>query len=1428
MTGEAGVRADRVAEIIAVLPGGSGRRGSGYLMAAGRVLTAAHVIADARAVRVRFDADRPGERIVEATVEWRHAGTDTAVLAVPGGDGAEAVEAARFGRVGESDAVLSCTAVGFPRFKLRTDPDGTWYRDVEHVRGACAVLSNRREGTLDLQVTPPATDPDTDASPWEGMSGAAVLSGGRIVGVVARHHRCDGPGRLAANRVDRWAEHLSAEERRRLEALLGCALAPTALPDVVPPAARAPVQVREAYEAQLRDMAPEVLEDRDAELRRLAEFCGGPDPYLWVQAPPWAGKTALVAWLALHPPRGVVPVWFFVTARLAGQADSPAFTEAFVQQLAIIAGREPTRHATPAIRDGERRQLLNEAAQRVTRDGGTLLLIVDGLDEDQSSRPGGSGPSIASLLPERLPPHVRVLVTSRLSPGLPADVPGGHPLRHCAVLKLDTVAAARHTEHEAVHDLTAALSGGALGRDLVGLLAAAHGSLTLSDLRELTGHRHLAVKQRLDSAFGRVLRERADGPDGFQSGLDPDGARPRAHPAGTRSFLFAHETLFAAALEAFGPDITAYRERVHAWARRYAEAGWPTDTPAYLLQFYGRMVASLGDVDRATALVTDVRRHDRMRERTGGDTAGLAEIKVVHELALDLPCDNLGPMAALVVARDLLTRRNGSLPPEVPIVLAELGHTRRAMEAAHAVFRLEDRAHALAGIARVLAANGDPQTADVARKALRTVDAAEANRWELMPSTDDAMRTAAAALMTAGQEDEALARLDSPHDADPLSPIRTRVALAVAAHPRAAERATGLLREAVTMARALPPDERVEALAVAAGAYATIDPAQAKRLYAWMLRLANRADTEVALLTAAAVALHDVRPEQAADFAHSALEEVRLEQEWQREEAEFTGHEYVPSYDWVVDSVAALLAAGLVDEVQQLVEQEEGPVPWFTGGMDHEQRAIAVCQARKGDAKAAWRLLEMSWRRSPVDERHPEGAAAVSTALAAAGCGRQAETLLRTAAARHPWAAAEGLAALARHYAADDPEHAAHLMQAAESVAARSSHEAGDTDQDIRLAVLATTLAVLGRFTDAERLAGTIGTPCARAWALAGVSMAHAAEGHPEALRLAEEAAEIAKDLTDDPFMHDVQIAAAQALGCMGAAGRAVDLANSVQRPIGKADQEDRDKSLMAAVTGLWAYDPAAATAIVDAMEQRLLTGDAGLDGPVVGFAGLLVAVGHQDYERSRRLVDAARRAADRKHRLGNEARDSRYVGTRPQDALVMALLTARSNPAGAEEWLVQAVALLETESPRTPWNRGPLAIVCAALGDYKAALGLVFRSDHSTRAEVLTELAAYVVEVPGTTVFHGNIGSAPELWLIRRFAALVLPADAADSRQPGADDEAHALDPAKRRSIAFSLLSQALLADGWHNAVPVLADLAPDVVISIRDVVFQHLGLED
>jgi S1-C subfamily serine protease len=42
-------------------PGGAGSRGSGYLVGPGLVLTVAHVVAEARVVRVRLDVGQPAE-----------------------------------------------------------------------------------------------------------------------------------------------------------------------------------------------------------------------------------------------------------------------------------------------------------------------------------------------------------------------------------------------------------------------------------------------------------------------------------------------------------------------------------------------------------------------------------------------------------------------------------------------------------------------------------------------------------------------------------------------------------------------------------------------------------------------------------------------------------------------------------------------------------------------------------------------------------------------------------------------------------------------------------------------------------------------------------------------------------------------------------------------------------------------------------------------------------------------------------------------------------------------------------------------------------------------------------------------------------------------------------------------------------------------
>lgn len=240
----------RIAEVIVSRSEGKNSRASGYLVADGKVLTAWHPLEKASAVQVRFNADRQGEAKYEASVEWSDDETDVAVLAFtpsacgpsasspgpapPGRHPAPATAPASFGCVSESAARVECLAFGFPLFKLR---EGA-YRDLEAAELTCLPVANRRQRTLDLKtVRPPSPDDDprggktgrdggdgsTNAAykPWEGMSGAAVFSRGRIIGVVTSHYASDG-GALTAARIDSLQDRLPADELLRLEQLLGC------------------------------------------------------------------------------------------------------------------------------------------------------------------------------------------------------------------------------------------------------------------------------------------------------------------------------------------------------------------------------------------------------------------------------------------------------------------------------------------------------------------------------------------------------------------------------------------------------------------------------------------------------------------------------------------------------------------------------------------------------------------------------------------------------------------------------------------------------------------------------------------------------------------------------------------------------------------------------------------------------------------------------------------------------------------------------------------------------------------------------------------------------------------------------------------------------------------------------------------------------
>ena len=94
----------------------------GYRVGDRCVPTAAHVVAGpVTSVRVRFDADLPGEWSADVRVVLLAKAADVALLEIIGAPPEPTVGQPRFATVPEADVVLHISAMGFPRFKLRDD-----------------------------------------------------------------------------------------------------------------------------------------------------------------------------------------------------------------------------------------------------------------------------------------------------------------------------------------------------------------------------------------------------------------------------------------------------------------------------------------------------------------------------------------------------------------------------------------------------------------------------------------------------------------------------------------------------------------------------------------------------------------------------------------------------------------------------------------------------------------------------------------------------------------------------------------------------------------------------------------------------------------------------------------------------------------------------------------------------------------------------------------------------------------------------------------------------------------------------------------------------------------------------------------------------------------------------------------------------------
>ncbi|WP_225081017.1 serine protease [Streptomyces sp. CoT10] len=211
----------RVARLVADLPDGRCRLGSGYRVSNQLVVTAAHVLKDITGVAARLGGDGIDRPV---TCVWRDEALDLALLRfdTPPATPVEPVRLGSVDRARHTD--VSAHALGYPGWaevdrSSPQAPDDVW-RGRAGVR--CRILTSDTGAPDRLRVVvedaAPAPAPPGE-SPWQGMSGAALITedSGLLIAVVNDHVPAAGVGRLEVTPLDRvddeeWRALLRTED----------------------------------------------------------------------------------------------------------------------------------------------------------------------------------------------------------------------------------------------------------------------------------------------------------------------------------------------------------------------------------------------------------------------------------------------------------------------------------------------------------------------------------------------------------------------------------------------------------------------------------------------------------------------------------------------------------------------------------------------------------------------------------------------------------------------------------------------------------------------------------------------------------------------------------------------------------------------------------------------------------------------------------------------------------------------------------------------------------------------------------------------------------------------------------------------------------------------------------------------------------------
>ncbi|MFC5718609.1 hypothetical protein ACFP1Z_00230 [Streptomyces gamaensis] len=1241
------------------------------------MLTSLHVVVDEhrrphRYITVRVGHPRSGSDMVERDAElcWpdprddppRPDAADVALLWL-GKEVRTPAEPVAWGHPCGIDE-LPYHGAAFPLFAERAGEPG-----FEYLRGTLPPLATSGGSRYWVLNTafPPGERQDA-RRPWGGASGAAVFCNDLLVGVVVEDDRETEWRRLHAEPVhtlfrdDAFIDLVTRHGNAGQIPLVHEIRAGRRIP-------------RSSYTREIAHWAAaEDFVGREQELADMTDFvlAGDGDEvppayWRWV-APAWSGKTSLMAHFVLDhlPAMGarVDVLAFFIARRHAGQSDRTAFLAAMQRQLreylhdpdvdcgALGPFHEALERAGRQARDAERR----------------IVLVVDGLDEDSGMATAVEGNSIAALLPHGPMPGVRIIVTCRPHPPVPADVPYGHPLRDPGISRsLAASEAAQAARLEAERDLVELIRRGGIAQELTGLIAAASGGLTAVDLAALmeTACSVREVELVLEGSLGRSFQR-----------LEAEWSRGEHGPAWLYSF--AHGELLVTAGNLLAHEMEGYRDRLHDWVLDYWQRRWPDDTPEWILVGCPQVLWQQGDAVLLSTLAADRERHEQLWRKTGSDAGALAEIEKAFELQRQLPDPDVPACLRLARRREALERNLENTPTDLIITWARLGQVRRAVNfirerregwrdwllasvyrvarrwpdaeelviiAARSLSDPVERALALAMLAEELAQAGRHElAADLARDAVDLAQRPDTGR-----GGETARSVAVRVFLRIGRDDQALVCARNI-----ATPVR---------------RGLALVRVAASLARAGQRVKAAELVEEAAGLAVT---AAAQPHPALHDGYRAREDATLVLDEAAQVLAEIGRIGQA-----SALAAAEPREDENR----------------ILASIATVLAkASRHEEVAALTCSMTDPY-WRCKALT---RAAEQCLAADGIGRAAEYAAEAAIVIDDIADSVKKHWAlpGVASLLIKIGQHEQAVALAHTATV--PNREAEALADVAKLLAEHKQRELAAQVRGAAVLAARAIDD--QTPKDNALAHAAESVARAGECVQASAIANEIADSFKRASTLVEVAAALADAGEYDP------AAALARSITDSRKRAEALVRVARVMAETGLLEEAEALAHEVAVTVRTmADQHDKDQLLA---------------------EVALAVADVGRHGQAARLTRAITA----PYTRGETLAkvsSALARAGN--HQLATSlAQEIAEKRTRAESlACVVSALAASGQHKQAA-----ALARSITDGYVRSTATAKVASALAQAGDHEAAVALARTIEcGDSRAEALAKLARLLIQ---------------------------------------------------------------------------------------------------